>query len=509
MRAHKTLLQMSAAQENQAHANWKLGISRVRVMTGIGLISFVISLITNWVDPDKSIILACALGVNFGIMAGCLVLLYERGLLLSPAMPFLFNIPYYSFGNIGALAPVDSWIEGNPGSLDYYPIAGLLASIGLLAYVWFFFRLVGPGEGPGDSVHGAPVRVRLRDLHIGVFGIVVLSILSLLVLGYLSGKYAFVGGYFRDISSQLDKFLAGMMYSFVFLIALMGVRGVMSQQRRATRLVSMLAVLLAVIFQVSMRSRTTMLFLVCCLAAAQLTLYRKKTFHILVVGACTGVALFVAGTIVKMESVAGKTFSLLDNLNAIATTEGNSAIDATRSSVTMELNRRLAGLEMPATILRSYANGASPLLGQGFVEAAIGSLPFSMRPEGDYSERTALYENFYQYGMLYSDIYGVTLSTGLAEFGYFGVVPVYITLAAWHALMWRMARRTPLLYLSYLGHIPALLSIDLLWDGIFDSLRLWLLIYGVLWLLQAVVLRGIRWRQPLRAASHHPSVTEA
>jgi len=460
-----------------------------------GFLAVMIFLITLWVDPQKNILMGIILGANFWIISFGLFLLYERSLLLSPAMALCFNLPYYSFGNIGALASTDIFINANPGTLDYYPLAGALSLVGLLVYMVVYFRVVGAGSNINKLDSLKTTEVNIKTLDIKMTGVIFIFGIAVLILAYLSGKYLFIGGYFREIETQFDRFLAGMMYSFVFLGGILGVSGIAKQKRYSKQIVCVLVVIVLILIQVSLRSRTTMLFLLFCLFATWLSVRPEKLNKTLILGAIFGVIIFFAGTIVKNYSVRGETFSIKDNIIAVLTVDKDTAITANRDSLRWVLKRRTAGLELSSTILKGFDEGAPKTWGNGFLSSATGFLPQILRPKGNYSERVAIHENFRKYGMIYADLYGVAVATGLSEFGYIGVIPVYIFLACWHALMWRIAGRSKLLFLSYLAHLPILLSVDLVWDGFFSSLRLWLLCYAILWLIQPFINRSIRWKR--------------
>ena len=141
------------------------------------------------------------------------------------------------------------------------------------------------------------------------------------------------------------------------------------------------------------------------------------------------------------------------------------------------------------------------MYGRALISSAIAFLPSALRPEGTYSERYAIGEFYRPYGFIHNDMPGIVLSTGLAEVGPLGVIPVFILFALWHSLLWKLACRSRIFFLAYLAHIPALMRMDLLWDSIFHSLRVGLVLMVALYVL-APLMRKLkknrrRRRQPL------------
>lgn len=484
--------------------------ARVRTMAWT-LIStiFVLGLI---LPEEMNFVLAGVFALNFGLMTFALFFLYRRRILLSPPGFFLVtSLPFFTFGNLGDLSGRASWILSHQGALENYALVGVLSSIGLMVYLWFLVRFNRVGKGTAlrsdiwkqDSIR----TTELLERCVSFRNIAVSVSVALTILTYLNWNYDFVGGYFIDVNSQFDKYLAGTMYSFVFLGALLGTVGI-TRGKGPLRLLSITVVGLSLLLVVMMRSRSTMGFLVVCMLGVAFTvlpLSTKSIRKVLVVGVVSLIVLLGVGTVVKdaqrEHRLKAATSSMMDNLGAVVTV---STQDATRlffSRVAVEGPTRMSGFAFPASVLMAFDNGGRPMYGQALVSAAIAFLPATLRPEGVYSERHAIGEFYRSYGFIHNDMPGMVLSTGLAELGVLGVFPVFILFALWHSLLWKVACRSELFFLAYLAHIPALLRMDLLWDSIFLSLRVGIVmaiaIYALRPLLNNLKRKNRQWTQPL------------
>src|SRR5438874_6700032 len=97
-------------------------------------------------DPDPDALLAISTGLNAGILIWASYQCYRLRILLSPVAQILIGpglICYYSIGNLGARVAGDFRFAGNPGSLEYYPLASALCTAGMLIFCaisLFFMR---------------------------------------------------------------------------------------------------------------------------------------------------------------------------------------------------------------------------------------------------------------------------------------------------------------------------------------------------------------------------------
>lgn len=484
--------------------------SKIRTLVWVSIFAiFILGLI---LPTDMNLVLASVFALNFGLMSFGLVFMYRRKILLSPpGIFFVTSIPFYTFGNIGDLTGRRSWILNHQGALDNYALVGILSSLGLVVYLWSLVRFNRVGRGTmaqGAIWQQDSARANeLLEQCVSFRSVLGTAVTAIVMLAYLSWNYDFVGGYFIDVNSQFDKYLAGTMYSFVFLSALLGAFAVIRREG-AMRVLGVVVLSLALLLVLMMRSRSTMGFIIVCILGVCLTalpLSTKYLTRMIGVGLLLLVVLLGLGTVVKdaqrENRLQAATSSMMDNLGSVVAV---STQDATRlffSSVVNYGPTRMAGFEFPASLMMAFNNGGEPMYGRALISSAIAFLPSALRPEGTYSERYAIGEFYRPYGFIHNDMPGIVLSTGLAEVGPLGVIPVFILFALWHSLLWKLACRSRIFFLAYLAHIPALMRMDLLWDSIFHSLRVGLVLMVALYVL-APLMRKLkknrrRRRQPL------------
>lgn len=444
---------------------------------------------------DFDLVVSAAMGCNFLIMGMALNRLLKKGFPLAPASIFLFmSIATYSFGNIGLMMPSD--YPPVIMNTDYYRRVGVLTVIGLMIYVQVLFWMSETSWSGHEPIRAPRGMLKQIQEHVSVASIVFTTAISLGVIAYLSSRYEFVGGYFRDMQTQSDKFLASALYYFIFLSAAICVCGAENQREKIVRVSGLTGWLILLVLVMSMRSRLAMLMFIGFSGVLWLTLRPLEFKRMAVAVSIIAAVAFSLGTVVKIATTGETaTTSITDNLVIMGKASIGSATRDLSTFAEKEAGQRAAGFEFPAALLMAQDNGAEFMYGEGLLNAAIGLLPSIMRPEGNFSERFAIWENARNYGMPFGDVAGVTLSTGLAELGILGVVPVYALLAVWHLIMWRVARHSPLLFLSYLAHVPALINQDLLWDSIAESIRLWLFMFCTLLVVRPVVLPGLKhWK---------------
>ena len=486
------------------------GFSRVgpKINLLVWILTFGVFMMTLTLTSRLSFVVAGVLALNFALMMFSLCFLYRHRLLLSPPAIFLVTcIPFYTFGNIGDLTGRESWILSHQGALENYSIVAILSSIGLIVYLWSLarFNKINRVTGVRGEILQDSLEVpELLRRCVSFKSIVCTSTTAILLLSYLSWYYSFVGGYFIDVNSQFDKYLAGTMYSFIFLAALLSIAGI-CRGKGPLRLLSIIVVGMSLVLVVMMRSRSTMGFLVVCMLGVAFTvlpLSMKYLNRIVVTGVVLLVVLLGVGTVVKDAQRAiglqEASSSLMGNLGSVVTVSTQDAARLFISRVAVEGPSRMAGFEFPASLLMAFDNGGEPMYGKALVSAAIAFLPAMLRPEGIYSERHAIGEFYRPYGFIYNDMPGMVLSTGLAEAGIWGVIPVFMLFAYWHSLLWRLVCRSQLLFLAYLAHIPALIRMDLLWDSIFLSLRVGVVMIIALYCLAPLMRRFAKKQRRVR-----------
>lgn len=459
-------------------------LSRLMLIAAIS--TFVASMVYT---SGVQVVFSLAIAVNVLIIGTGVVRLYSLGLLVTPALFFfVLNLPHYSIGNIGVLAGLsDELIQLHWGAEDNYPLVAVLSSIGLLIYSETLKFL---SRRDRSSPIAMLLEIRRR---VSIIGVILSTGLAVGVVGYLTYKYPFTGGYFRDLGGQLDRFIAGTSYAFIFLAAGLSCCAATDARNRRLQVVGIAATVLLLMVIIGMRSRTMMLLYVLYVAALWLTIRRDDLRKVVVASVAAVVVVYAAGTLVKLASGTGEgTSSILENLTVLRESSIGTASSQLAFSLEFEAGRRVAGFEFPATLMLAQSNGASPLYGGGLLAALVGLLPSALRPEGDFSERVAIWEEARDYGMLLGDVSGVALSTGLAEIGIIGSMPIYAMLALWHVLLWRVACRSPVLFISYLAHIPSFMNMDLLWDSVIESLKTWLFMFAVVYLVRPVILPGLR-----------------
>ncbi len=483
-----------------------------KIRTLVWSFIFIVFIVGLILPTEMNLVLASVFALNFGLMAFGLVFMHRRRILLSPPAIFLVtSIPFYTFGNIGDLTDQKSWILSHQGALENYTLVGILSSLGLVVYLWSLVRFNRVGRGTmvqGSVSQQDSARANeLLERCVSFKSILGTAVTAVVMLAYLSWNYDFVGGYFIDVNSQFDKYLAGTMYSFVFLSGLLAVVGIL-KGRGAMRFLGVAVLSLGLLLVLMMRSRSTLGFLIVCLLAVCLTVLPLSTKYLarmVGVGLLLLVALLGLGTVVKdaqrENRLQAATASMMDNLGSVVAV---STQDATRlffSSVAVHGPTRMAGFEFPASVMMAFDNGAEPMYGKALLNSALAFLPATLRPEGTYSERHAIGEFYRPYGFIHNDMPGIVLSTGLAELGPVGVIPVFMLFAIWHSLLWKIACRSEVFFLAYLAHIPALMRMDLLWDSFFHSLRIGIVmmvaLYILLPLMQKIKKKNRRWVRSL------------
>ena len=102
----------------------------------------------------------------------------------------------------------------DPGSSSLSS-AALLSTIGLALFASIVFGVLGRQQ--------RYLRVRYSDLYWRPWQAPAAAAIAVAVLAYLSYKYPFSGGYFRDVENDVDRWLSAAQYFFVILGVTIGV----------------------------------------------------------------------------------------------------------------------------------------------------------------------------------------------------------------------------------------------------------------------------------------------
>jgi hypothetical protein len=415
-------------------------------------------------DPQPNAMLALSAGICVGLLLWSTLRLYQCELLLTPFASVVVGpalLLSYSVGNLGARVAGDDRFAGNRDSLAYYPETAALAAFGLAIFCGFIF-------GPSWRL-AKRIDVRYRDLTWKPWQAWAIAVGSVLPLAYLSTKYPFVGGYFRDVTGDMDRWLAASQYFLPSLSTIAGVSVIWHGRALTARAAGTVAVGVPLVITLGMRSRTAMLTMVMLGVACWITLSPRQTRMALGVLVGGSVGLFALGTVIKQASASVETRSIIDNLAIAASADAAGLRVMNEDSALIDFEYRLAGYELPAAILANLGGGAEPMYGAALANGALSGLPHFARPIGEFSERIALTEHFGHRSLLYGDSVGIPLTSGLADWGLWGAPVIYACLAGYCLAAWMVIRRSPALWLAYL--MTASAPFDLLWENAFFSVR--------------------------------------
>jgi hypothetical protein len=415
-------------------------------------------------DPDPNYLLAVSAAANVVLISWCMHRLYAWRMLLSPAASVVVGpgmIVYYTWGNLTARIAGEFRFAGNALSLEAYPLASLLATIGLALFAVLAFRALGRAHRyravTYESLEWAPWQAPAATAA------------GMVLLAYLSTKYEFRGGYFREVVGDLDLWLAASQYFFLSLGALIGVSVSIRRDDVVGKLLGLSAVVAPLVIAVGLRSRTFMIALLITIMSGALTLRPRWVTSLSVLGIAIAVVLLSAGTIVKAANVGGITESILDNLVAARDATPTMVIEEGLSSDNPDLEYRTAGLEFPAALIQLSESGVPPMYGQGIVQGALSGLPRFVRGEAEFSERRAIAMHYLHRGLLYDDSIGVPLTSGIADWGVVAGPLIYVVIALYCVVVWRFVQAGPRLFVAYL---MAGASVgDLFWENAFFSVR--------------------------------------
>lgn len=431
-------------------------------------------------DPDPSPLLSFCAAANVAILLGAIYRSYQLDLLLSPMMlvymgPAIFL--YYSWGNLGVRIAGDSRFAAIFGTLDYYPEVALLSTIGLLLYCWIIFGVL-----QESFCH---VAIKYQNLSWQPRQVLTAICLSLLIVGYLSAKYSFTNGYFRNAESDFDRWLIATLDAFVYLLVIISVSVTAKSNNIRNRLIGAAGIILSVVLALGFRSRTFMVMVLILIALCWLTIRPKQVrlsfFFFL---GLISIIIFSLGTAIK--SMQDKTASILDNLSALSSLAPSQILAKTMDEVGTDRQYRTGGFEYPAAILKCLDNGAGPAGGDGFTGAALQGLPGFIRPEGVINERGYIASHYWKYCPYQSDeAMAVPLASGIGDWGILGVL-IYILLGVFSLLLWRVAQGSPRLFMAYL--LVPIYPDSLFWTGVFTYIKTMSFLWIVLWIMGPLLL---------------------
>jgi hypothetical protein len=426
-------------------------------------------------DPNPSPLLACCSALNVAIMLWAIYRLYQLDLLLSPMMLVYLGpamILSYSWGNLGARIAGDSRFAAILGTLDYYPTVAMLSTIGLLLYCWIVFGVF--------KEYFCRVAIKYQDLYWHPRQVLAAIFLGIFILLYLSAKYSFTNGYFRDVENHFDRWLIATVDAFVYLLVIISVSVAAHSAKHRDRLIGFTGIILSVILALGLRSRTFMVMILLLTVLCWLTIKPKQVRLSYFVGiGLAGLLVFSLGTVVK--SVQGTTSSIVDNLYALSSTAPSQMLASTSEGIGIDRQYRTGGFEYPAAILRCLDGGAPPAYGIGLWGAALQGLPGFLRPVGVINERGNISLHYAMYCYSQTDeAMAIPLVSGIGDWGIPGVL-IYILLGVFSLLLWRVAQLSPRFFMAYL--LVPVYPDSLFWSGIFTYVKTMAFLWIVLWVL--------------------------
>ncbi len=434
-------------------------------------------------DPKPDILLSSCMAANTAIMLWATYRLYQWDLLLSPMSLAVIGpsmMIYYTFGNLGARMAGEGRFGSNYGSLDYYPLAALLTTFGLALFCGFTFFLF---KHQLINQH-----IRYQDLSWSPSQAVLVTLLAGGIVLYLSIKYPFINGYFSGVESTVDRWLFASYLFFVALAGLAGMSVMVKSKQRLSRIVGLLVLIAVLIMAVLVRSRTYLLGFIAFLVLAWVTLNPKKIKSILFIGAIVVLITFPLVTVIKSFSTEGQTSSIIENFQVLEKIDFLTLLDLNQASASIDVQYRVAGLEHPAALLLAYNRNAAPMYGSAFLAGVFSALPGFLRPSDSVSERQAILYQFRNYGMVYGDLIGVPLSSGLADLGTVLSPLIYLVISAFCVLLWRIGQISPQLYLACIVIWMRVEPMDLFWDDGLFSLRAMAFVWLILFILNKFIM---------------------
>jgi hypothetical protein len=420
-------------------------------------------------DPNPSWMLAMFSAANMGIILWGIFRLYSWDLLLSPAASVFIGsgwIAFYTWGNLGARIAGDErrgrLYEGN---LEYFPIVALLSFLGLVLYCWVIFGLF-----PRQL---RKKRFNYRELAWKPYQGVLALAIAVIILIYLSFKYPFVNGYFRDIApGSVDQWLAVSSQGFLTLALMINISVFSQGTHMSRRIMGLIVLLTSVTITISMRSRTFMIVNIINAGLFYITLRPRQVRFPILLGITGIIAVFVFGTVVKMGD--SQNISLIDNLELLIDTGWQDVEEINKAALEIDVTYRTAGSEFPASVLRALEEGnRSPLYLAG-IEGGLQQLPAFVRPASliGVSERDAIYRHFgAQWIPAGGELMSTVLTSGLAMFGFPLGILIYFIVGLYVIFLWHFVQASPRLFVAYFMMGMGSAVGNLFWDSAFSLVK--------------------------------------
>jgi hypothetical protein len=421
-------------------------------------------------DPNPNLLLSTCAAVNVAIMLSAMYRLYQLDLLLSPMMLVYIGpsmLLYYSWGNLGARMAGETRYAAVFGTFDYYPTVALLSTIGLLLYCWVVFGVF--------QQFFLSAKIKYQDLYWKPRQVLIAMFIGLTILSYLSTKYTFVGGNFRDATSHFDRWLIATINTLAYLLAIISVSVLARALDKRSRLIAILGIILSVLLALGFRSRTFMVMVLLLLSLCWITLKpnQLRLSFFLWVGLFS-ILIFSLGTAIK--SLQSETDSIVDNLSYVVALEPSQIIERAQDGIGTDRQYRTGGFEYPAVILMCLDKGATPGFGEGLMGAALQGLPGFIRPVGTVDERGSIVLHFVKYCVFRDDLMAIPLVSGIADWGLLGVF-FYILMGVFSLILWRFSQISPRFFLIFL--LVPIFPDSLFWTGVFTYIKT----MGFLWLI--------------------------
>ena len=437
-------------------------------------------------DSRPNLLLAGCSAAIVAVFLWATLRMYRWNLLLSPVVFIALDprqLPFYSWGNLGARAAGPGRYNANLGSLEFYPQVALLTLMGLMLFVVIVF-------GPLAKVTRR-ARIRYEDLVWKPWQPLAIGLSACVLLVYLSLNFPFTGGYFRGVEGDVDRWLSAARYFLLTLTMISAVSVTVRRQGWIELFAGLAGILLSLTLALGMGSRTATLGIAVIGGLCWVTLHPRHLVRVVLAGGLVATSLFALGSVVKSGRGKGRFSSILGGLSFVKDGDLESTKQAAGRATSIDIQYRMAGFELPATILLCQQRGAPPMYGAGIAGAARQGLPNFLRPEGNYSERGALYRHLEEYGLVFGDSVSVPLASGLGDWGPLGGPLIYTVNALYMLLLWRVAQTSPRLFLAILmagGGVS-----ELFWDDTFYSIRAFAFAWLMLKLLDPLLMP--RWHR--------------
>lgn len=420
-------------------------------------------------DPNPSWMLGMFSAANVGIILWGIFRLYSWDLLLSPAASVFIGsgwIAFYSWGNLGARMAEERRSGGvYEGNLEYFPLVALLSFLGLILYCWVIFGLFPRQLGKK--------RFNYRELewepYQGVLGLAIAT----MILAYLSSKYPFVGGYFREVApGSVDQWLAVSSQGFLTLALMINISVLSQGTHMSRRIMGLIVFLTIVIITISMRSRTFMIANITNSIILYITIKPKRVQSAMLLGAGGIVVVFALGSVVKISG--SQNMSLADNLRLLVDTGWQDVEESNKTALEVDVTYRTAGSEYPASVLRALEEGNRPPLYLAGVEGGLQQLPAFLRPTSlaGVSERDVIYRHFgAEWIPVKGELMSTVLTSGLAMFGFPLGILIYFIAGLYVIFLWHIVQSSPRLFVAYLMMGMGSAVGALFWDSVFSLVK--------------------------------------